>query len=171
MSEPELKSIVEALLFSSAEPLSLDRMKEASGGDPKSLEEAIGALSQEYASTGRAFTIDKIAGGYQLQSRPEYAPWLEKLHSSRSDGKLSPAALETLAIIAYKQPITRAEIESVRGVQVGPVMQTLVDKDLVRIRGRSEELGHPLLYGTTKRFLEVFALDSLKDLPSSEEFK
>ncbi|MHC4474412.1 MAG: SMC-Scp complex subunit ScpB, partial [Planctomycetota bacterium] len=131
----------------------------------------IDTLNEKYLAVKNAFRIEQIAGGYQMLTLAPYNHWLKKLLRARSDSKLSPAALETLAIIAYKQPVMRADIEAIRGVAAGEVIRNLMYKGLVRIVGRAEVLGRPMLYGTTKRFLEIFGLNSLKDLPKAEELK
>jgi len=165
-----VKGIVEALLFSSSSPLSAKRM--ASLAEIKSaavVRSICEELKAEYDGQGRAFALEEIAGGYQLLTRPEYHTWLGNLRQKEQEDNLSQAALETLAIIAYRQPITRAQIEDVRGVQSGYILRSLIEKSLVSVQGRSEELGHPLLYATTKQFLDAFSLASLKDLPNLDE--
>ena len=122
-----------------------------------------------YEKQGRSFCIEQLAGGYQILTLPSFKQTVAALHKTRADQKLSASALETLAIIAYKQPIMRAEVEAIRGVASGEMIRSLMDKHLVKIVGRAEELGRPMLYGTTKTFLEVFGLASLKDLPKAEE--
>src|SRR5690606_33522853 len=117
----------------------------------------------------RSFRVEQVAGGYQILTRPQYKDAVAALHRTKQDNKLSPAAMETLAIVAYKQPILRAEIETIRGVACGEVLRSLMDRHLVKIVGRAEELGRPMLYGTTKTFLQVFGLGTLKDLPKAEE--
>lgn len=166
-----LKSILEAILFAADEPLSADRLAAAAGEDVTVglVREAVAALLQDYDTSGRAFTIEEIAGGFQLFTRPEYNKYLKKVFRARHEARYTQAALETLAIVAYKQPISRAEIEDIRGVAAGDMVRTLMEKGLVRIAGRSEKLGHPLLYGTTKKFLQVFGLSSVKDLPDSKQ--
>lgn len=131
----------------------------------------VALLNQEYASSGRAFRIEAVAGGYRMMSLPRFAGVIESFLGKRERTSLSRPAVETLAIVAYKQPITRAALESVRGVACGEVLKTLIDRRLVAITGRADELGRPMLYGTTRPFLEAFGLSSLKDLPSVEEFK
>lgn len=135
------------------------------------VKKAVADLNREYEATGRAFRIESVAGGYRLMTLPRYAPVIEEFLGRRERTALSRPAVETLAIIAYKQPITRAQLEAVRGVACGEVLKTLVERRLVTITGRAEELGRPMLYGTTKPFLEAFGLSSLKDLPSIEEFR
>ncbi|MFN7020057.1 MAG: SMC-Scp complex subunit ScpB [Phycisphaerales bacterium] len=132
---------------------------------------AVAELNREYEATGRAFRIESVAGGYRLMTLPRYSPVIEEFLGRRERTALSRPAVETLAIIAYRQPITRAQLEAVRGVACGEVLKTLVERRLVTITGRAEELGRPMLYGTTKPFLETFGLSSLKDLPSIEEFR
>jgi len=170
---PEInpKSVVEALLFSSSSPLNARRLGEAADLDQAAIKQHIKELNHEYGRDGRAFHIIEVAGGFQFMTRAEYSPFIQKLVKTRASDKLTQAALETLAIIAYKQPIIRAEIESVRGVQSGQIVRNLLERRLIRVMGRDSRLGHPLLYGTSKRFLEVFGLKSLKDLPTIEELK
>lgn len=159
-------SIVEALLFSTDEPLPASRIAKILGiGDAGDVKSQIEKLNERYEQNGSSFRIEGIAKGYRMLTLPSYNPWLTQLHKARSDSRLSGAALETLAIVAYKQPVLRAGIETVRGVAVGDMLVRLRDMNLVRIVGRAEEIGRPLLYGTTNRFLEVFGLQSLKELP------
>jgi segregation and condensation protein B len=137
----------------------------------KQVRDCIESLNEKYEKNHSAFRIEQIAGGHQMLTLPTYNSWLKKMLKVRSDNKLSPAAMETLAIIAYKQPVIRVDIEAIRGVAVGEVIRSLMYKGLVKIVGRAEILGRPMLYGTTKKFLEVFGLNSLKDLPKAEELK
>jgi segregation and condensation protein B len=130
---------------------------------------AIEHLNQSYEQTGRAFRIEQVAGGYRIMTLPQFAQVLAAYHRSRSSTRLSRAAVETLAIIAYRQPITRAHLEAIRGVGCGEVLRSLIERKLITIRGRAEELGRPILYGTTREFLDAFGLASLKDLPSATE--
>ena len=171
MSEPRLKTIVEAILFASDEPVPVDRVADAAGDEVSVdlVRQAVRQLVEEYDAGGRAFTIEEIAGGLQLFTRPEYNKYLKKLLRARNQARFTQAALETLAIIAYKQPASRAEIEDIRGVACGDMIRTLMEKGLVRVAGRSEHLGRALLYGTTKKFLQVFGLASVKDLPESKQ--
>ncbi len=169
--EITLESVVEALLFASDEPLSANRLAGITETSVKQVNRHIDNLNKKYTSNKNAFRIEKIAGGYQMMTLSDYNHWLKKLLRARSDSKLSAAALETLAIIAYKQPVIRADIEAIRGVQAGELIRSLMYKGLVKIVGRAEVLGRPMLYGTTKKFLEVFGLNSLKDLPKVEELK
>jgi segregation and condensation protein B len=164
-------SVVEAVLFASDEPLTAERLANIVETSVKQIRTHIENLNKKYHASNNAFTIDQIAGGYQMLTLSPYNHWLKKLLRVRSDSKLSPAALETLAIIAYKQPVIRADIEVIRGVAVGEIVRTLCYKGLVKIVGRAEVLGRPMLYGTTRKFLEVFGLNTLKDLPKIEELK
>ncbi len=129
------------------------------------------ALGEELAALDRAFELVEVAGGYQIMTRPEFEPYLRRFKKERDSTRLSPAGLETLAIVAYRQPILRADIENLRGVGCGPLLRGLMEKRLVKITGRSEQLGRPALYGTSPQFLEHFGLKSLADLPRSLEFK
>jgi len=163
-------AVVEALLFSSDAPLSAARLASLLDvGDAGDVKGHIAALNDRYAREGASFRIEAIAGGYQMLTLPAYKPWIAKLHKARSESRLSKAALETLAIVAYRQPILRADIEAIRGVAVGDMLVRLREMNLVKIAGRAEEIGRPLLYGTTRKFLEVFGLASLKDLPRIED--
>jgi segregation and condensation protein B len=165
------ESVTEAVLFATDEPISAERLAKIIETGVKQVKEHIKNLNDKYQANNNAFRIEQIAGGYQMMTLGLYNHWLKKLLRARDDGKLSPAALETLAIIAYKQPIIRADIESIRGVAAGEVLRSLMYKGLVKIVGRAEVLGRPMLYGTTKKFLEVFGLNALKDLPKIEELK
>jgi segregation and condensation protein B len=164
--------ILEALLLSTQHPLTANRLAELLGvKSVKPVRRAVAELNGQYESAGRAFRIEQVAGGYQILTLPKYGPALKLLHQREADTRLTKAALETLAIIAYKQPILRADIEAIRGVACGETIRSLMEKHLVRIDGRAEVPGRPILYGTTKRFLELFGLDSLKDLPDPESAK
>ena len=164
--------LLEALLFGSQHPMTAGKLAELmSLPSTKSIKRAIRDLNKEYESTGRTFLIEQVAGGFQMLSLPQFGDVLKKLHQKEIDAKLTKAALETLAIIAYKQPILRADVEAIRGVACGETIRSLMEKHLVKIAGRAEEPGRPILYGTTKRFLELFGLNSLKDLPQSESGK
>ncbi|HOD81229.1 MAG: hypothetical protein BWX88_01155 [Planctomycetes bacterium ADurb.Bin126] len=169
--DPEA-AVVEAILFASDSPVpasKISQVAELSG--QKAVNAAVKRLNDRYASIGAAFRIEAIAGGYQLLTVPRYHDVLTKLFRTKSDSRLSQAALETMAIVAYRQPILRADIEAIRGVASGEILRGLMDKQLVKIVGRAEVLGRPMLYGTTKRFLEVFGLSSLEDLPRVEELR
>jgi len=169
--EPTVESVVEAVLFASDEPLTDARLATIVETTAKQVRRTVDDLNEKYRCNGSAFRIEQVAGGYQMLTLPPFNHWLGKLLRVRSDNKLSPAALETLAIIAYKQPVIRADIEAIRGVAAGEVIRSLMYKGLVKIVGRAEILGRPMLYGTTKKFLEVFGLNTLKDLPKIEELK
>jgi len=169
--EPTVESVIEAVLFASDEPLTAARLANIVGTGARQVKEHIKNLNDKYEEHNNAFRIEQIAGGYQMLTLSVYNHWLGKLLRIRSESKLSPAALETLAIIAYKQPVIRADIETIRGVSAGEIIRGLMYKGLVKIIGRAEVLGRPMLYGTTKKFLEVFGLNSLKDLPKIEELK
>jgi segregation and condensation protein B len=168
---PTVESVIEAILFATDEPLPDSRLAGIVETTAKQVRQSIESLNEQYEANNSAFRIEQIAGGYQMLTRSVYNHWLKKMVHVRSETKLSPAALETLAIIAYKQPIIRADIEAIRGVAVGEVIRSLMYKGLVKIVGRAEVLGRPMLYGTTRKFLEVFGLNSLKDLPKAEDLK
>ncbi len=162
--------IVEGVLFASDAPLKAEEIARADESlDEDRVEEAIQELRTLYDESERAFEIVELGEGYQILTRPEFAPYLERFDTVPRPSRLSGPALETLAIIAYRQPIGRVEIEYIRGVQAAGVIRTLQDRDLVEVVGRGEGLGRPLLYGTTRRFLEHFGFASLDDLPRTEE--
>ena len=168
-SRPARITRVEAILFLSREPLGSRKLAQLAGlADGTKARTLVRALNRRYDAEGSAFRVEEVAGGFQLLTRPKYAPWLRRLHSIPLEVRLSAPAMETLAVVAYRQPVLRAEIEAIRGVQCGEVLRQLIERDLVRIVGRSEELGRPLLYGTTRQFLQVFGLRHLEDLPRSE---
>jgi len=170
--EPTVESVVEAILFASDEPLSAERLVHiVEAGGVRQIRKCIESLNKKYEAGNFSFRIEQIAGGYQMMTLSQYNHWLKRLLRARTDTKLSQAALETLAIIAYKQPVMRADIEAIRGVAAGEVIRGLIYKGLVKIVGRAEVLGRPMLYGTTKKFLEIFGLNTLKDLPKIEELK
>jgi segregation and condensation protein B len=166
-----IESVIEAVLFASGEPVTIGRLAKIAETSAKQVRQSIDNLNKKYQAGKNAFRIEQIAGGFQILTLSQYDYWLKKLVRERGDSKLSPAALETLAIIAYKQPIIRADIEAIRGVQAGEMVRSLMYKGFVKIVGRAEVLGRPMQYGTTKRFLEIFGLNSLKDLPKVEELK
>jgi segregation and condensation protein B len=166
----DARNIMESLLFITEQPIPLKSFedlfdKEFSREDLAKLAEAI---ALDYQTRGSALELREIAGGWQFSSRSEFAPWIRKLFKDRLTYRLSNSAMETLSIIAYKQPITRSEIEEIRGVEVSAVLDTLVERRLVRIAGRRESVGRPLLYGTTPDFLKSFGLKRLDELPSIE---
>jgi len=164
--------IVEAVLFASESPLAPAEIARASGDlSAADVERAISELCQEYEDEERAFQIYPLGDGYQILTRPEFAPYLESFDSISRSNRLSRAALETLAIIAYRQPVSRLEIEDLRGVNAAGVLRTLQERGLIEVVDRAEGLGRPLLYGTTSRFLDHFGLRSLEDLPQPESLQ
>jgi len=170
MEANDIKKILEALLFITEQPIPL-KMLETLFDPPvprDELQNLLTSLVAEYESRGSALEVREIAGGWQLSTRPEFAPWIRRLFKDRLTYRLSTSAMETLSIVAYKQPITRSEIEEIRGVEVTAVLDTLVERKLVRIAGRKETVGRPLLYATTADFLRSFGLKRLEDLPSIE---
>ena len=172
MEEHELTAVVEALLFVSGEPISLNRLAEVmEGADPDRIHEALDRLRQNYDSAGRGLQIVEVAGGYQIATRSECAPWIRALEKIKTATRLSRSGLETLAIVAYKQPVTRGEVEAIRGVDSAGVLKTLLERRIVKIVGRREGLGRPMLYGTTTEFLQYFGLKDLSELPALKEFK
>jgi segregation and condensation protein B len=171
MSEVEQRSIAEALILASPEPVPLVRLaKLIPGCTPSKAKALVADLNADYVAQQRAFEICEVAGGYQLRTHPEFSSYLQQLQQTRPL-RLSNAALETLAIVAYRQPLTRAEVEHVRGVDAGPVMRTLLERKLVKISGHRDVPGRPMLYPTTKRFLEVFGLADLGALPTLRELE
>lgn len=157
---------LEAILFLAREPLGSRKLAQLAGlADGTKARTLVRALNRRYDGDGNAFRVEEVAGGFQLMTRAKFAPWLRRLHAAAVEVRLSAPALETLAVVAYRQPVLRAEIEAIRGVQCGEILRQLTERDLVRIVGRSEELGRPLLYGTTRQFLQVFGLRHLDDLP------
>jgi len=171
VDEERLKAILESLLFAAGEPVSLNRLAAVLDSVPKEqIRDALIALGAHYAQGGRGLTVEEVAGGYQLRTRKEFAPQIRKLLAGKPP-RLSRSLLETLAIIAYRQPVTRPEIEQVRGVDCGGVLETLLERRLVRIAGRKEAPGRPIIYATTPEFLEVFGLKDLDSLPDLKEFQ
>lgn len=170
MFPTETKSIIESLLFVSKEPLALKTLSQILEMPEQEIKVLIHELTVEYNSGSHGINISMVAGGYQMHTRPEFAPYIEKLYKPQNSYGLSKAALETLAIIAYKQPITRAEIESIRGVKVDSSIGTLVEKNLIREVGRKEGPGRPMLFGTSDSFLKYFGLRDLSELPDPETF-
>ena len=167
----DLKNIIESLLFVAEEPLTLDKIKDVLElDDRQQIRDALHELQADYATRTGAFVLREVAGGYQFRSRSEYVPWIKKLIQPKP-ARLSKAALESLAIIAYKQPVIRSDIEQLRGVDCGGVLRMLLERNLIRVLGRKEIPGRPIIYATTKQFLEVFDLKNLKDLPSPKEIE
>jgi segregation and condensation protein B len=164
----ELRGALEAVLFSASEPVTIRALSELFAVSVHDVRAAVEELREFYIDSGRAFRIEDIAGGVQLLTVSRHDPWVASFHRKQKEGRLSPAALETLAVIAYKQPLQRADLEAIRGVGCGPVLQTLLGRGLIQIVGRAEALGRPVLYGTTRRFLETFGLHSTRDLPQPE---
>ena len=166
------RSRLEAVLFLSPEPLTPRKLAQlANLTDGTEARTLIKGLNKRYDLRGCAFQVVQVAGGYQLLSRPEFAPWLRARAGHEPLIRLSPPALETLAVVAYRQPVLRAEVEAIRGVSCGEILRQLMDRDLLRIVGRSEELGRPLWYGTTKRFLQTFGLCNLDQLPWAQQLR
>ncbi len=171
MERTQIKNIIEAMLFVSDKPLFLSEIKTVlEGPDANEIKDVIAELASEFETQGRALRIKEIAGGYQIVTDTVFAPWLKKLYKTAGADRLSGPSLETLAIIAYKQPATKPEIEAIRGVNVDGVLKTLIEKNLVKIMGRRETVGRPIIYGTTQEFLQYFGLNSLDELPKLEEF-
>ncbi len=163
-------TVLEALLMTSDAPLSVNRIRDIIAPlTPREISEAVKFLNSRYSESGRSFEIREIAGGYQIFTLPEYSNYVEALHQTRQKNRLTQKALETLAIIAYKQPITKQEIEEIRGVNADGVLKTLLSRNLTTISGRAKAPGSPFLYITTKKFLEYFGLNSLEDLPKLKE--
>jgi segregation and condensation protein B len=164
-----IKQIVESLLFVAEEPLTVERIRSIIAVvTPDEVRSALSDLSDEYETRNGGFYLREVAGGYQLRTRPEYTQWIKRLLQPKQQ-RLSKAALETLAIIAYKQPIMRSDVEYLRGVDCGGIMRMLLERKFIRILGRKEIPGRPMIYGTTRHFLEVFDLKDLKDLPTPKE--
>ena len=168
----ELKAILEAILFVSPEPVPVARLMSIVGTASKvDIIQALGILTHDLDQDGRGIQLVQVAGGYRLVTKQEYGPWLKRMDKAKAAQKLSRSALESLAIIAYKQPLVRAEIEEIRGVETSGVLRTLCERKLVRIVGRKDVPGRPIMYGTTKFFLEHFGLQDLSQLPPLREFK
>lgn len=167
----DLKNIIESMLFVSEDPLTIDRIKNVlTFADTKEIRNALKVLLDEYESRKGGFFLHEVAGGYQIRTRPEYTEWIKRLVKP-NPRRISKAALETLAIIAYKQPVIRSDIEHIRGVDCGGVIRMLLERKLVRVLGRKKIPGRPLVYATTKQFLETFDLKDLKDLPTPKEIE
>jgi len=161
-----------AVLFLAKEPLSSRKLSQYSNlADGTEARTLVTQLNRELDANGRAFRAERVAGGFQLVTRPQFAKWLRRLEHVPGNIRLSAPAMETLAVVAYRQPVLRADVEAVRGVSCGEMLSQLLDRDLVRISGRSTELGRPYLYSTTKRFLMIFGLRSLEELPRAELFQ
>jgi len=166
-----LKAIVESLLFASDTPITIDKIKSVlEPSDRKAIREALTSLVEEYESSNHGFFLTEVAGGFQLRTRPEFREWIRRLKETRPT-RLSRAALETLAIIAYKQPVLRSDLEYLRGVDCGGTLRTLLERRLIRALGRKNLPGRPIIYGTTKQFLELFDLKDLSGLPTLQDLK
>lgn len=171
MDKQQAKKIIEAILFVSEKPVSISTLKDVLGDiEPTQIRSYIEELNSEYSSSDRSFSVKEIAGGFQMLTDPIYSKWISSLYKKPADRMTGPA-LETLAIIAYRQPITRIDIEAIRGVNVDGVLHTLEDRNLIKTRGRVDAPGRPILYGTTNEFLQHFGLKSLEDLPKLKEFQ
>ncbi len=171
MDAGEVKLIIEGLIFASDEPLRVERIQRILEGVPRSeILKALEELVDDSLSMGRSFSLVEVAGGYQFRTKPAYADWIKKLQKTRQP-RLGQASLETLAIVAYRQPIVRAEIEHIRGVDSGGVLRSLLKKGMIRIIGKKDVPGRPLLYGTSRRFLEFFGLKDLSSLPTLKELE
>ena len=172
LSRDPRMALVEAALLAADEPLTARRLAAVAGlADGTEARRLVRRLQTLYDRDGSAFQVEEPAGGFQLLTRPEYHPWLARLRRAANELRLSPAARETLAIVAYRQPIMRADVESIRGVQCGELLRLLMEKGLVRIAGRHDSLGRPVLYATTRKFLQVFGLRSIRDLPQAEQLR
>jgi len=169
MQDSEIRKIIEALLFASPEPLTQTKVNGIFNPDTPNLKEVVMQLNEQYVNDDNAFEINQVAGGYQLVSRPEYEHFIRKMLSKSGRISLSSAALDSLAIIAYKQPIGRYEVEAIRGVDSSGVLKTLLNRNLIKIKGRDSGPGRPLLYQTTVKFLEYFGLNRLSDMPKLKE--
>jgi segregation and condensation protein B len=171
MPPSNLQAAVEALLFSSDQPLSLTLLCESLEAEPERVAEALVHLGEEYAARGAGVELREIAGGHMLVTSPDQSEWVGRMLRGKKRMRLSRAGLETMAIIAYKQPVTKSEVEAIRGVDSSGVLTTLMERNLVTIRGRSKVVGRPLLYGTTQEFLDYFGLKDLTELPRPEELR
>ncbi len=172
MTPDRARQVIEAVLFAASKPMTIAELRRvARGFTPKQIEGLINELRESYQANGRSFEILEIAGGYEMSTRKEFAPWIMKVELAKKVRQATQSALETLAILAYKQPITRAEIEGYRGVDVSGVMNTLSERGFIKIVGKKEVPGRPFLYGTTEKFLEHFGLKSLEALPSIDEIR
>jgi len=166
----DLKNIIETLLFITDRPVKPNRLAEVVQADTRRVREIIRQLQDEFAAQNRAVQIVEIAGGFQMATKAEYGRWVRRLYNEKMTTKLSNAALETLAIIAYKQPITRAEMEAIRGVDVAGPLERLLERSLVRVVGKKDTIGRPMVYGTTDEFLRLFGLNKIAELPDLQTF-
>ncbi|HEX9158093.1 MAG TPA: SMC-Scp complex subunit ScpB [Syntrophales bacterium] len=170
MEDAELKAILEGLIFVSETPLTVDRMKEVLGAQKRDLQRLLSEMVEDYRASSRGFLLAEVAEGFQFRTRPEHADWIRKLKKAKT-AALSQPALETLAIVAYRQPVVRMDIEKIRGVDSGGVLRTLLERKLVKIIGKKDVPGKPLVYGTSRRFLEVFGLKDLSELPTLKDLE
>lgn len=171
MEDHEIKPVIEALMFVSGDPISIDRLHDVlTAVDKAKIRALLEELKFDYAQSNRGLQVVEVAGGYQITTRVEMAPWIKEMEKVKAAARLSKPGLETLAIIAYKQPATRAEIEQIRGVDAAGVLKTLMERKLVKIVGRKEVAGRPMMYGTTREFLQYFGLPDLTGLPTLKEF-
>ena len=171
-STEDYKRIVENLLFITDRPLSAAKLSQvAQINNIQLTKDIVNALAQEYVQSGRAIQIVELGGGFQMSTKPEYGRWVRALFNEKSSDKLSPAALETLAIIAYKQPVTRADIEAIRGVDIVAPLEKIMERGLVRVVGRKDAPGKPMVYGTTDEFLRLFGLNHISQLPELKTFE
>jgi len=170
VEEAQLKAVLEGLIFVSEIPLTLDRMKEVLGMNKRDLQRLLSEMMEEYRKSERGFHIVEVAEGFQFRTRPDHADWIKKLKRVKTTA-LSQPALETLAIVAYRQPVVRMDIEKIRGVDSGGVLHTLLEKKLVKIIGKKDVPGKPLVYGTSRKFMEVFGLKDLSQLPTLKDLE
>jgi len=171
MEDREAKSILEALLFISGEPLTIETLKDIVGIDENEAERLLRELSDEYQLRNRGLLIVEVAGGFQIVTNPACAPWIKKFLNLTIPTRLSQQSLETLAIVAYRQPVIKAEIDAIRGVDSGAALKTILERRLINIVGRKEAPGRPFIYGTTREFLRYFGLKDLSELPTLKEFQ
>lgn len=171
MKDREAKSIIEAVLFISGEPLTIETLKDILEIDENETERLLRELSDEYQLRNTGLLIVEVAGGFQIVTNPACAPWIKKFLSVAMPTRLSQQSLETLAIVAYKQPVIKAEIDAIRGVDSDGVLRTLLERRLIKILGRKEAPGRPFIYGTTREFLRYFGLNDLSELPTLKEFQ
>ncbi len=172
LEDHQLKSAIEALVFVSGNPVSLDKLKGVFEEETdEQIEAQVRQLQQDYIDRGSGLMLAEVAGGYQLATRPEHFAWIRKFKTVKTTTRLSKPALETLAIVAYKQPITRSEVEAIRGVNIGGIMRNLMERRLVKIVGKKDVPGKPMMYGTTMEFLQYFGLKDLSALPTLKEFQ
>jgi segregation and condensation protein B len=172
VDEGGLKKIIEALIFASDKPLAIKQIKDIIGdADTRLIRKLINDLKQEFAQDQRSFNINEVAGGFQFSTDPAYARWLKKLYKIKQSDYLTGPSLETIAIIAYRQPATKADIEFIRGVAVDGVISNLMQKGFIKVVGKKDVVGKPYLYGTTALFLQYFGLNNIEDLPALSDFK